>query len=183
MAYDFSKLKEELQDVEQWLQKEFQNIRTGRATPALLDGVTVDSYGTKSPVQHVASITTEGPRSLRVVPWDKGQIKEIEKAIVAANLGISVSSDDTGLRVSFPELNSERRDMLKKLVSDKIEHAKVSMRQAREKTWNDIQTKEKDGDISEDEKYRLKEDLQKLVDETGKKFDSMGEKKDKEIME
>ena len=183
MAYDFSALKKELEEVESWLAKEFTNIRTGCATPALLDSISIDSYGTRSPVAHVAGITVEDARTLRVAPWDKSHIKEIEKAITVANLGVSVSVDDIGLRVSFPELTTERRGILKKLTGEKIEDAKVSMRQAREKTWNDVQTQEKDGEISEDDKFRLKDELQKLVDGMGNKFEEMGVKKEKEIME
>jgi ribosome recycling factor len=183
MAYDFSVFKQELEDVREWLAKEFSSIRTGRATPTLLDSVFVDSYGTKTPIAHVASVTTESARSLRITPWDKGQIKAIEKAIAAANLGVSASVDDTGLRVAFPELTSERRDILKKLLREKLEHAKVSMRQAREKVWNDIQKKEEEGELSEDEKFRLKDQLQKMVDEAGKTYDEMGEKKEVEINE
>ena len=167
--------------MESWLVKEFTNIRTGRATPTLLDNIFIDSYGTKSQVSHVAGVTTEDARTLRVAPWDKGHIKEIEKAIAVANIGVSVSTDDAGLRVSFPELTSERREMLGKLVGEKIEHAKVSTRQEREKTWNDIQAQEKDGEISEDEKFKLKDELQKIIDETSTKFEEMGEKKRTEI--
>ncbi|MCK5027673.1 MAG: ribosome recycling factor [Candidatus Pacebacteria bacterium] len=181
MAYDFSILKKELKEVETWLAKEFTNIRTGRATPTLLDGIFIDSYGTKSQVSHVAGITTEDARTLRVAPWDKGHVKEIEKAIAVADLGVSVSVDDAGLRVSFPELTSERREMLGKIVGEKIEHAKVSMRQEREKAWSGIQTQEKNGEISEDEKFKFKDELQKVIDETNKTFEEMGDKKRAEI--
>lgn len=181
MVYDTLELKNELKEVESWLAKELSNIRTGRATPALLDGVFVDSYGTKSPVPHIASVTTEDARTLRVAPWDKGHIKEIEKAIAVADLGVSVSVDDTGLRVSFPELTVERREMMGKLVADKIENAKVSMRQAREKAWGDIQKQEQDGEITSDDKFTLKDELQKIVDETTKTFEVMEDKKIVEI--
>lgn len=183
MAYDFSVFKKEVQEIREWLAKEFSTIRTGRATPALLDSVSVESYGTRSPISHVAGITSEDPRTLRVSPWDKNNIKAIEKAITAANLGVSVAVDASGLRVSFPELTSERRGILKKLVGEKLEDAKVSMRQVREKVWSDIQAKEKEGEMSEDEKFRLKEELQRLVDEAGQTFAEMGERKEAEIAE
>ena len=183
MTYDFSDLKKEIEQVKEWLAKEFSGIRTGRATPTLLDNITIDSYGSKSQIAHVAGVTTEDARTLRIAPWDKGQIKEIEKAITAANLGVSVSTDDAGLRVSFPELTGERRTMLTKVVAEKIEKAKVSIRSEREKTWNDIQDKCKDGEISEDEKFRDKEELQKLVDGSIQALEEMEERKNKEIME
>ncbi len=183
MTYDFSDLKKEIEQAREWLAKEFSGVRTGRATPTLLDNITIDSYGSKSQISHVAGVTTEDARTLRIAPWDKGQIKEIEKAITAANLGVSVSTDDAGLRVSFPELTGERRAMLMKVVGEKIEKAKVSMRGEREKTWNDIQDKCKEGEISEDEKFRDKEELQKLVDKGIQVLEEMEERKNKEIME
>ena len=183
MAYDFSNFKKELKRIEEWLTKEFSGVRTGRATPTLLDNITVDSYGSKSPIAHIAGITTEDARTLRITPWDKGQIKEIEKAITAANLGVSLSADDMGLRLSFPELTAERRDLLIKIVGEKIEKAKVSMRGEREKVWNSIQDECKDGAISEDAKFQDKDELQKIVDEENVQLDSMGKKKEKEIME
>ena len=183
MTYDFSDFKKEVEQVKEWLAKEFSGVRTGRATPTLLDNISIDSYGSKTQIAHVAGITTEDARTLRVAPWDKGQIKEIEKAITAANLGVSVSTDDAGLRVSFPELTTERRTMLMKVVGEKIEKAKVSMRGEREKTWNDIQDKGKEGEISEDDKFRYKDELQKLVDGSIQVLEEMEERKNKEIME
>ncbi len=182
MIYNFSDFRKELESIEMWLQKEFSGIRTGIATPALLDNLTIDSYGAKSPIAHVAGITTENARTLRIVPWDKTYTKEIEKTITKANLGVSVSVDDSGLRVSFPELTAERRSILKKLVNEKVEKAKVSIRGERDKIWNDIQNKCKEGDVSEDEKFRYKEELQDIVDEEKEKLDEMGRKKEKEVM-
>ncbi len=183
MSYDFSDFKKESEQIKEWLAKEFSGIRTGRATPTLLDNISIDSYGSKSPIAHVAGVATEDARTLRITPWDKGQIKEIEKAITAANLGVSVSTDDAGLRVSFPELTGERRAMLMKVVGEKIEKAKVSMRSEREKTWNDIQDRCKEDEISEDDKFREKDELQEIFDDVKKQLDEMGDKKEKEIME
>lgn len=182
MSYDFSEFKEEIKNIEEWLAKEFSGIRTGRATPALFDNISIDSYGSKSPIAHVAGVTVEDARTLRISPWDKGHIKEIEKAITVADLGVSVSVDDTGLRVSFPELTSERREMLKKIVGEKLEQARVSIRKEREKVWNDIQDKNKKGEMSEDEKFHCKEELQKLVNEAGGKLEEAEDRKNKEMM-
>lgn len=183
MIYDFSDFKKEIEQIKEWLAKEFSGVRTGRATPTLLDNITIDLFGSKSQIAHVAGITSEDARTLRVSPWDKSQVKAIEKAITAANLGVSVSTDDNGLRVSFPELTTERRTMLMKVVGEKIEKAKVSMRGERERTWNDIQDKCKDGEISEDDKFKHKDELQELVDEVKNELEAMGDKKEKEIME
>jgi ribosome recycling factor len=183
MAYDFSEFKKEVEGVHEWLVKEFTGIRTGRATPALFDNVAIESYGARTLIAHVASITTEGPRSLRISPWDKKHIKEIEKAITASDLGVSVATDDMGLRISFPELTSERRVLLKKLANEKLEHAKVSIRHERERVLNDIQEKCKEGELTEDDKFRLKDEVQKMVDTAIMKLEEVNVKKDKEISE
>ncbi|GMQ95398.1 MAG: ribosome recycling factor [Patescibacteria group bacterium] len=182
MSYDFSGTKNKICEIERWFEKELSGIHTGRATPSLLDGVAVDSYGAKVAVSHVASITTEDPRTLRIAPWDKTQMKEIEKAIDVADLGVSVSVDDAGLRVFFPELTTERRALFVKVSKEKLEDARVSVRAEREKVWSDIQEKEREGELSEDDKFRLKDELQDIVDKVNKKLEEMAERKEKEIM-
>lgn len=181
--YDFKELKERITQAEEWLRKEYQGLRTGRATPALLDGIQVDSYGSRMPINQVSSVGTEDARTLRISPWDVSQIKAIEKAISDANLGVGVSSDDKGIRVSFPELTSERRTSLIKIAKDKLEHSRKSVRLAREETWNDIQAVEKAGDMSEDEKFRYKDELQKHVDAANVVMEELFNKKEKEIQE
>lgn len=181
MAYNFLDLKQNIEGVQDWLQKEYLGIRTGRATPALLDGILVDSYGSKLPINQVATVGVEDARTLRISPWDASQVKAIEKAIVDANLGISVSTDTLGSRVSFPELTAERRGVLIKLLKDKLEDARISLRSERDKVWSDIQKKEKDGEISEDEKFIYKEEMQKIVDEGTKKLEETASKKEVEI--
>ncbi|OGD68168.1 ribosome recycling factor [Candidatus Campbellbacteria bacterium RIFCSPLOWO2_02_FULL_35_11] len=181
MSYDFSKFKKELSEIESWLSKEYTTIRTGMASPALLDGVKVESYGSLMPINQLATVGTEDARTLRISPWDKSQVRGMEKAINDANLGVSVVSDSIGIRVIFPELTSERRVLLIKSAKEKLEKARVSLRGEREKEWEDIQKREKDGEISEDEKFRLKDDMQKIVDETNKKFEEIFAKKEKEI--
>lgn len=182
MAYNFNEFKNNLRGVEDWLVKEYTAIRTGRATPSILDHVLVDSYGSKMPVNQVASIATEGPRSLRIVAWDTGVNKAIEKAIVESNLGLSVSMDEKGVRVNFPELTSERRQALVKVLKQKLEDARISLRKERDRVWDDIQKKEKDGTVNEDEKFRLKNDMQKLVDECGKKLQDFFDRKEQDIL-
>lgn len=182
MQYNFSTLKDKLSGTNKWLSQEFSSLRTGRATPALLDNVLVDSYGAKMPVSHVANIGIEDARSLRVTPWDKGQIKEIEKAVAAANLGVSTSPDSTGIRIIFPELTEDRRKTLVKIIKEKLEDGRVAVRMEREKVWTDIQDKVKEGLLSEDDKFRLKDELQKIVDDANKGLEDLAEKKEKEIM-
>ncbi len=182
MAYSFTTLKEEFKKAGEWLTKEYSQLHTGRATPAVLDGVFVDSYGSKMPIKNVAAVSVEDPKTLRVAPWDKNLIKEIEKAITAQNLGLSVATDDAGIRVIFPQLTTETRTSLVKILKAKLEDARVSVRADREKVWNDIQAQEKDGKISEDDKFRGKDELQKLVDEVNATLEALFEKKEKEVM-
>lgn len=182
MAYDFSKFKRECRATEEWLKREYGGINTGRAAPALLDTVQIEVYGSRVPISHVAGILIEDARTLRISPWDKTQIKDIEKGIVISNLGVSVAIDDSGIRVSFPQLTTERRVQLVKMLKEKLEESRVKVRAEREKIWNDIQAKEKDSLMSEDDKFKGKEELQKLVDEANKTLEAIFEKKEKEVL-
>lgn len=181
MAYDFKSFEGKIKDATEWLTREFAAVRTGRATPALLDMVRVESYGTRVALSQVGSIGTEDARTIRIVPWDKGQMKDIERGIIEANLGLSVVSDDKGLRVIFPELTSERRVQLLKLAKAKLEEARVAIRKSRDEAMKDIEAKEKAGEMSKDEKFRVKEDIQKRVDEGNNELDRMYAAKEEEI--
>jgi len=182
MPFNFSKFNQKGKEIEDWLVKELGNIRTSRATPNILDGILVESYGAKLPINQVGSIASQDARTLFVTPWDAGSIKEIEKAITAANLGLSVSATDTGVRVSFPELTSDRRATLIKLAKDKLEDARVSVRKLRDEIQKEIETAEKAGGMGEDEKFRLKAELQKLVDALNLKLGDAASRKEKEIL-
>ena len=181
MAYDFSKFKKGIAGAEEWMKKEFSGIRTGQASPAILDGVKVDSYGAQVPISQIGSIATEGARSLRIAPWDASQVKDIEKAITIANLGLSVVVDDKGLRVNFPELTAERRTQIVKIAKEKLEEGKKQIRMHRDDVMKDLQSQEKDGSLGKDDVFRYKNDAQKLVDEANKKLDEAYAKKEKEI--
>ncbi len=182
MPYNFSQFKEKTNAVVTWLQKECGLIRTGRATPNLLDGIFVESYGAKVPLSQIGSIGTDDPKTLRVTPWDMTMSKHIEKAITVANLGLSVVLDDRGVRVVFPELSAERRVALVKIAKERLEEARKTLRLERDKTWTDIQNKEKEGGMGEDEKFRLKKEMEKIGDETQKKLEELIAKKEKEIL-
>ncbi len=181
MAYDFSSFKKALTEKQEWLSKELLAVRTGRATPALLDGVQVEIYGSRTPINQAAGVSVEDARTVRISPWDAANIKPIEKAITTADLGVSVVVDDRGLRVVFPELTGERRQQLVKLVREKFEEARVAVRSAREECWGDIQKKEKDGGISEDDKFRAKDEMEKLVKEGNEKLEAIAKKKEEEV--
>lgn len=182
MLYDFSTFKKQLAQIEEWQKKEFQQMRTGQVSPAILDGVRVEVFGAPMSIREIGSVTIEGARTIRVSPWDKSQVKEIEKAISVANLGVSVSVDDQGLRINFPELTSERRELIVKLAKDKLEEARRQIRQHRDPVIKDLQAKEKEGGMGKDEIFRLKNETQKIVDEVNKKLEEVYLKKEKEIL-
>lgn len=181
MAYDFKQLKVSIEEAKIWLEREYFSIRTGRATPALLDTVVVEAYGSRLPINQVAAVGVEDARTLRITPFDVSQNKEIERGIVASDLGVSVSTDERGLRVSFPELTSERRAQFLKLVNQKLEDARVSIRKGRDLTWDDIQNKTREKSMSEDDKFKAKEDMQKMVDAGNGSIEALAEKKRVEI--
>lgn len=181
MAYSFIELKKQCAETHEWLKRELGTLHTGRATPAVLDMVQIETYGARQPIKHIASIVVEDARTLRVSPWDSGQIRGIEKAIMEANIGLSVATDDRGIRVIFPELTSERRAAAVKLIGQKLEEARVKTRAARDVAWHDIQEKEREGTMGEDEKFRCKEEMEKTVKESNETLEMTAERKEKEI--
>ena len=181
MAYNSKNFVTRGEEIVKWLEGEFGSIRTGRATPILLDLVFVESYGARVPIQQVGSVSVEDPRTLRVSVWDHGTIKAVEKAITEADLGVSVSADGSGVRVIFPELTSERRTQLIKIAKAKLEEARVSIRGARDEAVKEIESLEKAGELSQDEKFSAKEDLQKRVETFNATLESLFERKESEI--
>ena len=181
MAYDFKLLDSKLAKAKEWLSGEFRGLRTGRATPAILDGVVVPAYGSSMALKQVATIGIEDARTLRVQAFDPSLIKDIERSIAHADLGVGTGSDAVGVRVTFPELTSERRAQLIKLAKGKLEEARATVRVARDETWKDIQDKEKSGEMGEDEKFRLKSDMQKKIDQSNEDMEKAFEHKEKEM--
>ncbi len=182
MLYNFIEFKKQLKNVAEHLRKELSAINTGQASTLFLDGIFIDSYGSQVAIAHVATISMEDARSLRIVPWDKTNSKEIEKNINAANLGVSVSTDESGLRVFFPPLTTERRLLFTKIIRDKVEDSRIALKGEREKIKNEIIDNERSGLMSEDEKTHTLVELQKIIDETKDTLETMGEKKEKEVM-
>lgn len=165
----------------EWLRGEYVGIRTGAATVALLDSVKAESYGTFMALNQLSSISIEDARTLRLSPWDASTISAIERAITEADLGVSVATDSSGLRVIFPELTSERRVQILKLAKSKLEEARVKIRSARDEAMKLIDSEEKDGKISEDERFKQKNDVQKKVDNTNDTLDKLFSQKEAEI--
>ena len=179
--YDFKQFDAKIADSKDWLAKEYRGLRTGRAAPALLDGVMVAAYGSSMPLKQVSSITIEDARTLRLSPFDASLIKDIERGVAGANLGVGTATDASGIRVTFPELTAERRQEFVKLAKGKLEEARTAVRVARDETWKEIQSREKEGTLTEDDKYQLKEDLQKRIDKTNEELEQLFEKKQEEM--
>ncbi len=176
--FDKQKFETRTKEVIEWLEKEYAGIRTGQASPALLDSIQVESYGAKVPLNQVGSVGVEDARTLRVSVWDAGSIRQVDQAIVDADLGVSVATDDAGLRVIFPELTGERREQFIKIAKGKLEEARVSIRSARDEAKKAI---ESDAEQSDDEKNNEKDELQKVVDAVNKSLDSLFSAKETEI--
>ena len=164
-----------------FLKEELASIRAGRANPHVLDKIKVDYYGTPTPVQQVGNVSIPEARIIQIAPWDKTLIKDIEKAILSSDLGITPSNDGAVIRLVFPELTEERRKQLAKDIRKKGEDAKVAVRNVR-RDGNDALKKLKGGDISEDEINDLNDELQKVTDKYIKDIDQAVEDKNKEIM-
>ena len=176
MTYNTSNFKAELKKAEEWLSREYSQVHTGRATPMILDSIMVDSYGQMMPIKNVAAVSVEDPKTLRIAPWDKSAIKEIEKAIQSANLGLSVVSDGEGVRAIFPMLTTENRQKLVKVLKDKLEDGRITVRKARQEAMDTLD------EMSEDDAKRAKDDIQKCVDEANKNLEGIFAKKETEVM-
>ena len=165
----------------EFLQSDLSSVRAGRANPHVLDKIKVDYYGTPTPLQQVGNITVPEPRMLQIAPWDKSMIKDIEKAIMASDLGITPADDGAVIRLVFPELTEERRKELAKDIKKKGEDAKVAVRNIR-RDGNDALKKLSKTEVSEDEIKDLTDELQKMTDKYIKDIDALVDEKSKEIM-
>lgn len=165
------------------LRKEYGSLRAGRATPALLDKITVDYYGTPTPVNQVANISVPEPRMIVLQPWEKSMFNAIEKAILKSDLGLTPSSDGSVIRLTIPQLTKERRSELVKVVHKKAEESRVAVRNLRRDANDSIKKLEKDKTISEDETKKAQDDVQKLTDKYIKEIDIVMAAKEKEVME
>lgn len=181
MAYDFSHLTAHIAETEAWLTRELSGVRTGRATPTLLDGIKPDAYGSRTPLRDIASVSVEDARTLRIIPWDKELLKPIEKSITEADLGIGVSTDDQGIRVSFPELTSERRTQLSRIAGERTEQAKVTLRTHRTEALKELDAAEAEGGMGEDEVKRLRAEIQKYIDAGNEALGKILARKEEEI--
>ena len=165
------------------LQDEFSGVRTGRASPSLVEKLKVDYYGSEATLQQLASVSVPEPRVLVVSPYDKSAIKSIEKAIQQSDLGINPSNDGVVIRLSFPPLTEERRKEMVKVVKSRAEDGRVAVRNIRRETRRELEDLEKDADLSRDELERIEKDLEKLTHETVGEMDAMLQHKEQELLE
>lgn len=174
--------KENFEKAMEHFHHELSSVRTGRANPALLSTVMVDSYGTKVPIQQVANITVSDAKTLTISPWDKGQLQEIEKGILAANLGFTPGNDGNVIRINLPPLTEDRRKEMVKLVGQIAEHAKIGIRQVREDILKAAKREETEGSATKDDIAHAQKKVQELVDDYNKQIKDISEEKEKELM-
>ncbi len=176
------KHEEDFQKSKEHFLKELNSMRVGRATPSMLENVLVDAYGVKTPINQVGSISVPEPKVMTVEPWDKNLLKEVEKAIVQADLGLGVTAESTLVRITVPQLTEESRMKSVKQLNEKLEAGKVSLKGVREKIKEEIVEAEKNKEITEDDKYAFIEELDKKNSEMTKEMQEMAVKKEEELM-
>ena len=177
------KIKPELEKVIRFLEGELAKIRTGRASPASVEDIQVDCFGQRLPLKQLAAISCPEPKQILIQPWDKSYIEGIEKALSQSSIGASPIVDKEVIRINLPALTEEFRKNLLRVIAEKQEEARKTIRRWREEAWKEIQEGFKEGKIREDDKFRAKDELQELIDEYNKKTEDLGEKKKREIME
>jgi ribosome recycling factor len=179
----YQETKESMGKTVEALKRELQRIRTGRASLSVLDGIKVDYYGTPTPLNQMATLAVPESRQITIQPWDASVIKDIEKAILKSDLGLTPSNDGKILRISIPPLTEERRKELVKVIHKICEDHKVTVRNIRRDSNELLKSLKKDGDISEDEAFRSQDEVQKITDEHIKRIDECYSEKEKEILE
>ena len=178
----FSKTKEKMEKCLNSLERDYKAVRAGRANPAILDRVTVDYYGTPTPINQMAAISVPEPRMLMIQPWDASTLKEIDKAINPAEIGINPSNDGKVIRLVFPPLTEERRKELVKDIAKRAEEAKVAIRNVRRDAMDDLKKLKKNNEITEDDQKTGEKKLQDITDSYVKEAEEMEKKKEQEIL-
>jgi ribosome recycling factor len=165
------------------VKREFAEVRTGRASPSLVEGILVDYYGTKTPIKQLASISTPDARLIVIHPWDTSIINLMEKAIFQSNLGLTPNNDGKVIRISIPHLTDERQEELDKIIKRIAENGKVSLRTARRDANESLKQLEKNKEIAEDDRFKSQDEVQKLIDKYSDQIDKILEAKEKEIQQ
>lgn len=183
MQQIFQTAQEKMEKSINALMNEYATIRAGRATPAVLDRITVDYYGCATPIQQMAAISVPEPRAILITPWDKSTLRDIEKAILTSDLGLNPQNDGSALRLNFPPLTEERRRELVKGVYKYAEEAKVAVRSIRRDALDKFKDMKKRSEITEDDLKNAEKKMQDMTDKACKEIDAIAAKKEKEIME
>lgn len=183
MQQIFTVAQEKMEKSINALMNEYATIRAGRATPAVLDRITVDYYGCATPIQQMAAISVPEPRTILITPWDKSTLRDIEKAILTSDLGLNPQNDGSALRLNFPPLTEERRRELVKGVYKYAEEAKVAVRSIRRDALDKLKDMKKKSEITEDDLKNAEKKMQDMTDKACKEIDAIAAKKEKEIME
>ena len=183
MKPETKKAEEKMQKALSALNANFNTIRAGRANPAVLDRITVEYYGTPTPLNQMAAISVPDPRTLMISPWDRSTLKSIEKAIQTSDLGINPNNDGSVIRLVFPPMTSERRSELAKEVHKMAEDGKIALRNIRRDAMDKLKAQKKNGEITEDDVKDGEKEIQKVTDKYVKEADTMADKKIKEIQE
>lgn len=183
MQQIFQTAQEKMEKSINALINEYSTIRAGRATPAVLDRITVDYYGCPTPIQQMAAISVPEPRTILIAPWDKSTLRDIEKAILTSDLGLNPQNDGSALRLNFPPLTEERRRELVKGVYKYAEEAKVAVRSIRRDALDKLKELKKKSEITEDDLKNAEKKMQDMTDKACKEIDGIAAKKEKEIME
>lgn len=181
MNYEFKVLDKHIAAVHDWLRKEIGVIRTGRASPVLVERLTVDYHGEKLSLQQLAAIHVEDARTLRIQPWDPASVGAVEQALSASEIGAQPIVDKETIRVVLPELTEERRNRLTKLVNEKLEEARRTLRSRRDEVWYDIQERARNGELTEDDKYLLKEKLEGRIKHASAELEEAARRKEAEL--
>jgi ribosome recycling factor len=182
MSEKLEKLQENLDKAIEKYEGDLKSIRTGRANPTVVEDLVIDYFGVSTPINQAANVTSTDARTIVIAPWSKDSLVDIEKAINESELGISPVNDGEVVRLSFPPLTEERRRELVKVVGQKTEEARIRIRKLREGVRDDISREEKDGNISEDDKFRENDALQKIIDDYNKQIDILHDKKETDLM-
>lgn len=183
MPSSLNNARERMEKALETVRREFAGVRTGKASPALLDSVRVEAYGSMLPVNQVGQVSAPEPRMLTVVPYDKSLIKAVERALRESDLGLNPSNDGAMIRIPLPPLTEERRREYVKLLHRYAEEGRVAVRQARQHANDDIKKRQKDGELTEDEMRRSQDQVQKLTDEYVHKVEDLLKKKEAEVLE
>lgn len=179
---DYTNLKEKMEKAINAYNERLSEVRAGRANPAILNKVKIDYYGTPTPVNQVAGVSVPEARLIVIQPWDASILKEIEKAIITADIGINPNNDGKVIRLAFPELNEERRKEIVKDIKKMAEEAKVVIRNIRRDGIDEAKSKQKDGEMTEDELKQAENEIQKMTDKSIEEIESILDKKEKEVM-